>query len=188
MRFVISFVLVCFATSTGSAEPIAFVQAGGETGSGTYTNTYSGIHLDGGHRLYRWLWLHGHLGFGRLGTVDLAISGQYSVRDYQEARMGLEARTCTRGGRACFVGGLDAGIHHLDEYNYADNFLGMVHDPAHSTGVVIGRIGGDFGGRNIRVRPMLEFGFGDVMSEDPTPFALLHVNRFGASVGVAYQW
>jgi hypothetical protein len=188
MRFVVSFVIVCLASSTGRADPIGFVQIGAESGSGTYTNTYSGIELDGGHRLYRWLWLHGHLGFGRLGTIDLAVLGKYSVRDYQEARMGLEARTCTHSKGACFVGGLDVGIHHLDEYNYSDNILGMVHDPEHSTGVVIGRLGADFGGRNIRVRPMLEIGFGDPMTDEPTPAALLHANRFGASVGVAYQW
>jgi hypothetical protein len=180
MRSLLSLVVLCLAASIGDAEPTAYIQSGAESGAGTYTGSYVGIGLDGGYRLYGWLWLHGHLGYGGRGTVYLDRLSFDLFRDYQEARVGLEARTCTRGGHACLVSGVDGGVHHMD------NDPGM--RDGYTTGVAIGRLYGDFGTANLRVRPAFEVGFGNAMSDDPTPAALLYWNRVSVSLAVAYQW
>ena len=183
MRSIVSLAVVLAAVSICHAEPTAYVQSGTEAGSGTYTGSYVGAQFDGGYHLYKWLWLHARAGYGGRGTVYLERMSFDLFRDYQEARVGLEARTCTRGGHACLVSGIDGGALHMNESN-----LDGYHDPGYWTGVVAGRLYGDFGTDHFRIRPAIEVGFGNAMSDDPTPAELLYWYRVSASLAVAYQW
>ncbi len=187
MRSMASIAVLCAATSVGRAEPTAYVQSGTEAGEGTYTGSYVGMQLDAGAHLYKWLWFHARAGYGGRGTVYLDRLSFDLGRDYEEARVGLEARTCTRGGHACLVSGIDVGALHMDAYN-SDSEAGSSHDPGYWTGVVVGRLYGDFGWEHLRIRPTVEVGFGNAMSDDPTPAELLFWNRTSVSLAVAYQW
>jgi hypothetical protein len=105
------------------------------------------------------LWVHGELLHGdtsgflidRNGTID-------------QARLGLEARSCGVRGIVCVMAGVDAAVEHSRVTGSGVNLFEVgPSDPVMTTeattGLGIARIGLDIGGKHLRYRPGIEVAF-----------------------------
>jgi hypothetical protein len=168
-------VVVMAVAGQARAEPAprAYVELGAAIGAGYHDGGYSYVELqvDGGYRLSRSWWLHARLGYGRFGTI-LPLNDTYLYEALEEARVGVEARTCAWLDRICFVGGLDVGVRRDDSPPAQSSFL---------FGIVVLRLGLDVGWPHVRIRPTLEVELG---SQPDFPL----FRGGAATLGVAYTW
>jgi hypothetical protein len=147
-------------TAVASAEPTdatgpapratQYLDLGVEAGA--LRTMVGGAHLQGGYRLGDTpLFAHAQLSAGQSGSDG----------DYQQMRVGAEARGCVWGERICAFGGLDVGYQHdhvVDQpsllfslaWEDDDTYVATAHDV-----IAVPRVGFELGGA-VKLRTALE--------------------------------
>lgn len=165
-----------FTTSVAAAEPSQqYVAIGGLAGIGVETvqaawTGEGGVHVNGS------VWAHALVAYG--GAGDDQGTGVFRA-----VRAGVESQTCTAGGGACVVAGVDLGYQHVTwvaSYPYTD----PPHE-IHDNVVAIARLMLDAGGDRVRVRTGVELG-PVIAGYDSVP--LRSTGDFDLTLAIAYRW
>jgi hypothetical protein len=130
-------------------QPNGYISAGAGAGGGYFDS--KGFVLDAGKRIGRSSWFMR----GAFLGGNSSLSFEPGRGTYMEARAGVEARACGRGGMVCGSAGLDAGIHR-EEFDHVV-FTGGRHEYVErfDSVVLAPRVTLDAGGR-MRFRVSVE--------------------------------
>jgi hypothetical protein len=149
MKSLLTAIVIALSSSTALAEvhdePGGYVAFGGTAGVHAYS--YAGPTFEGGTRF------GGLPVFGRLElAAGLATDWQEPAGWFQQTRVGLELRPCTREGRLCGFAGIDLG---LAIAQYTTNPDTMNGEDSYGW-LSVARTGVDAAAGSVRIRGALE--------------------------------
>ena len=160
-------VLSLALSSLASAQPAERTVMGGVAMAGADLGVDAQVAVEGGYRLGGNVWLHALAASGFAGD-DQGGGAIHQVRG------GIEGRTCTESNALCVIAGADLGYQ---GYTWRSQNMSSPDEPHHDL-IGVTHLGGDLGGRHVRVRPGLE-------ALSRLDGRLAGVNL---TLGVAYQW